>query len=140
MFRTSSCPSSGATTTAVAASGLPSESGAIAVLLVVVGPTGPTTTNNTAIPPLSDGCVEGRRGCHLHNTQQTQERNNIHAVGGIRTGDPRNRAAVDLRLRPHGYRDRRRPYYSAQQRNQCTRLYVRTGCCSETRRLTPRSK
>jgi hypothetical protein len=42
MFRASSCPSSGATTTAVVASGLPSELGdsSIAVLLVVVGPAG----------------------------------------------------------------------------------------------------
>jgi hypothetical protein len=70
MFRASSCPSSGATTTEVAGSGLPSELGdssavgcgradrpdrrslMIAVLLVVVVPTGPTTTNSTAITKL----------------------------------------------------------------------------------------
>ena len=55
MFRASSCPSSGATTTAVAASGLPLELG-VAVLLVVVGPAGRpaglTTTNSTAITKL----------------------------------------------------------------------------------------
>ena len=38
MFRASSCPSSGATTTAVAASGFYRCSVVIAVLLVVVGP------------------------------------------------------------------------------------------------------
>jgi len=50
MFRASSCPSSGATA-AVAASGLP-RSLVIAVLLVVVGPAGATTTNRTAITKL----------------------------------------------------------------------------------------
>jgi len=32
---------------------------------------------------------------------------NTHALRGIRIRDPSNRAAVDLRLRPHGHRDRR---------------------------------
>jgi hypothetical protein len=32
---------------------------------------------------------------------------NIHALSGIRTHDPRNQAAADLRLRPRGYWDRR---------------------------------
>ena len=45
------------------------------------------------------------RGHYLHNTQQTQE-NNIHALRGIRTRDLSNVAAADLRLRPHGHRDR----------------------------------
>jgi hypothetical protein len=51
MFRASSCPSSGVTTTAVSASGLP-RSVVIAVLLVVVRPVGPTTNNSTAITKL----------------------------------------------------------------------------------------
>ena len=34
-------------------------------------------------------------------TQQTQE-TSIYALSGIRTRDPSNRAAADLRLRPHG--------------------------------------
>jgi hypothetical protein len=38
MFRASSCPSSGATTTAVAASGLPSELGDSTATAVVVAP------------------------------------------------------------------------------------------------------
>jgi hypothetical protein len=51
MFRTFTCPSSGATTTAVAASGLPSELGGSSA----VGrgrAAGPTTTNSTAITKL----------------------------------------------------------------------------------------
>jgi hypothetical protein len=39
-----------------------------------------------------------------HNTE-TQE-TNIHALSGIRTRDPSNQAAADLRLRPRGYRGR----------------------------------
>ena len=38
---------------------------------------------------------------HTHNIQQTQE-TNIHALSGIRTCDPSNQAALDLRLRRHG--------------------------------------
>jgi len=51
MFRTPLCPSSGATTTAVAASGLPSElGGSSGVGRGRVGrPAGPTTTNTTAV-------------------------------------------------------------------------------------------
>jgi len=45
------------------------------------------------------------RGRYLHNTQQTKQ-TNIHALSGIRTRDPNNRAAEDLRLRPHSHRDR----------------------------------
>jgi hypothetical protein len=44
IFRAFSCPSSGATSTAVAVM----IAVVIAVMLVVVGPTGPTTTNSTA--------------------------------------------------------------------------------------------
>jgi hypothetical protein len=55
MFRASSCPSSGATTTAVAASGLPL-SLVIAVLLVVVGPARPQPT--ALLSPSSDGKPE----------------------------------------------------------------------------------
>jgi len=36
-------------------------------------------------------------------TTHSEHETNIHAPGGIRTGDPSNRAA-DLRLRPHGHR------------------------------------
>jgi hypothetical protein len=53
MFRASSCPTSGVTTTAVAASGLPSElGGSSAVDLGRADTTGPTTTNSTAITKL----------------------------------------------------------------------------------------
>ena len=45
------------------------------------------------------------RGRSLHNVHQTQE-TNIHALSGFRTRDPSNRAAADLRFRPHGHRDR----------------------------------
>jgi len=50
MFWPSSCPSSGATTTAVAASGLLSELGDSSA--VGRGRAGPTTTNSTAITKL----------------------------------------------------------------------------------------
>jgi hypothetical protein len=39
-----------------------------------------------------------------HNVQ-TQD-TNIHALSGIRSRDPSNQAAADLRLRPCGHRDR----------------------------------
>jgi len=42
-----------------------------------------------------------RRGRYLYNTHQTQT-TNIHALSGIRTCNPSNRVATDLRLRPHG--------------------------------------
>jgi hypothetical protein len=41
-------------------------------------------------------------GQHNIETQET----NIHALTGIRTRDPSNQAAADLRLRPRGYRGR----------------------------------
>jgi hypothetical protein len=41
-------------------------------------------------------------GQHNTETQGT----NIHALSGIRTRDPSNQAAADLRLRPRGYRGR----------------------------------
>ena len=45
-----------------------------------------------------------RRGCYLHNTQQTQEIN-VHALSGIRTRDLRNQANADIHLTLHGHRD-----------------------------------
>jgi hypothetical protein len=42
-------------------------------------------------------------GQHNIETQETD----IHALSGIRTRDPSNQAAEDLRLRPRGYRVRR---------------------------------
>ena len=69
---------------------------------------------------------------HITLTQQT----NIRAPGGIRTHDRSRRAAVDLRLRPRGYWDRRLFYtkgqvfpfirfvcYSQPQRYVCLRRY-----------------
>jgi hypothetical protein len=41
------------------------------------------------------------------NTKQSQQ-TGIHGTGGIRTHNPRKRAAADPRLRPHGHWDR--PY------------------------------
>jgi hypothetical protein len=56
MFPASSCPSSGATTTAVAASGLPSELGDSNAVgrgrASTTGCTDPTTNNSTAITKL----------------------------------------------------------------------------------------
>jgi hypothetical protein len=41
-------------------------------------------------------------GQHNIETQET----NIHALSGIRTRDPSNQAAADLRINPRGYRGR----------------------------------
>jgi len=57
MFRPSSCPSSGATTIAVPAAGLPSELGDSSVVGRGGAGTGPTTTN-TLLSPSSDGKPE----------------------------------------------------------------------------------
>jgi len=54
--------------------------------------------------PLSEWPVR-RRYRYPHNTQQTQEKN-FHAFSEMRTHDPRSNGAADLRLRPHGHRDR----------------------------------
>jgi hypothetical protein len=43
------------------------------------------------------------------NTQHSQE-TDIHAPGGIRTRNPSQRAAADLRLRPSGHWDRQTNY------------------------------
>jgi hypothetical protein len=45
------------------------------------------------------------------NTQHSQE-TDIHALGGIRTHNPSNRAAVDPRLRPRDHWDRLLPIAS----------------------------
>ena len=67
----------------------------------------PHTIRHTRTPgrtPLNEWSAR-RRGRYLHNTQQTHE-TNIHAPSGIQTRDPSKRTAADLRLRPHGHRDR----------------------------------
>ena len=46
-----------------------------------------------------------RRGRYIYNTQQTHK-TNIYAASGIRTRYLRYKAAADLRLKPHGHRDR----------------------------------
>ena len=46
-----------------------------------------------------------RSGRYLHNTQPRQE-THIHALSGIRTGNPSNQSLSDLRFRQHGYQDR----------------------------------
>jgi hypothetical protein len=46
-------------------------------------------------------CPALRRGHCLYHTEQTQQ-SNIHVLSGIRTHVSGNRAAEDLRLRPHG--------------------------------------
>jgi hypothetical protein len=64
-----------------------------------------TDTHTLGRTPLNEWSAR-RRGRYLHNTKQTQE-TNIHDFSGIRTRDPSNQAASDLRLRPQGHRDRR---------------------------------
>jgi hypothetical protein len=49
-----------------------------------------------------------RRGLYLHRTTQHINTTNIHVPSGIRTRDPSNQAAADLRLRPRGYWDRQK--------------------------------
>jgi len=46
-----------------------------------------------------------RRGRYLHNTQQTKDMNE-YALSWIRNCSSRNQATADLRLKPHGQRDR----------------------------------
>jgi len=46
-----------------------------------------------------------QRPLYQQDKQQTQEMN-IRAVSGARTRDSSNIAAADLRITPHGYRDR----------------------------------
>jgi hypothetical protein len=53
-------------------------------------------------------------GQHNIETQET----NIHAISGIRTRDPSNQAAADLRLRPRGYRGRLPVHYALIFNNQ----------------------
>jgi hypothetical protein len=72
--------------------------------LVVEASTLQTIRHTLGRTPLNE-CSARRRGRYLHNTQQTQE-TNIHALSGIRTRDPSNRAAADIRLRKHGHRNR----------------------------------
>ena len=62
-----------------------------------------THTNTPARTALNEGSAR-RRGRYLHNKQQTQE-TNIPSISGSRNRDPSNRAAADLRPRPHGHRD-----------------------------------
>jgi hypothetical protein len=60
----------------------------------------------------SDQTVTETSTCAGQHNIETQE-TNIHALSGIRTRDPSNQAAVDLRLRPRGYRGRHRFDYTA---------------------------
>ena len=58
-----------------------------------------THTPNTT--PLYE-CSDRFRGRYLHNTQPTQQKN-IHALSGIWTRDPSNKAAEHLLFRPHSH-------------------------------------
>ena len=62
-----------------------------------------TQTHTSSRTPLNEWSAR-HRGRYIHNTQQTRE-TNIQSHRGIRTRDTTNRAASDLRLRPHGHRD-----------------------------------
>jgi hypothetical protein len=53
----------------------------------------------------SDQSVSETSTCTGQHNTETQE-TNIHALSGIRTCDPSNQAAADLRLRPRDYRGR----------------------------------
>ena len=48
-----------------------------------------------------NGLSDHHTGRYPQNTRQARE-TNIHALSGIRNRDPSNRAAADLRVRPHG--------------------------------------
>jgi hypothetical protein len=54
--------------------------------------------------PLDEGSAR-RRDLYLTTHKHSQE-TNIHARGGLRTHDPSNRSAADVRLRPRGHWDR----------------------------------
>jgi len=44
--------------------------------------------------------------CLQHLGSHNAEETNIHELSRIRTPNPSNQAFTDLRLRPHGHRDR----------------------------------
>jgi hypothetical protein len=54
--------------------------------------------------PLDEGSAH-RRGFYLYNKQHSQE-TNLHAPGGLRTRNPSNLTATDVRLTPLGHRNR----------------------------------
>jgi len=66
-------------------------------------------THKHRTAPLDEGSAS-RRNRYPYNTQHTQQ-TNVSALRRIRTSDPSNRAAVDLRLRRHGQRDRHKSHY-----------------------------
>jgi hypothetical protein len=69
-----------------------------------------------------------RRRLYLHNTQQTQK-NNIHALIGVQTRDPRNETAANIQRRSHS-RQFRRSYIAFCHHIECrylldTNIYIR---------------
>ena len=60
-----------------------------------------TETHN--IQPCSSGRVISSTQRHLPDSTQHSLETDIHATSGIRTRNPRKRAAADPRLRPRGY-------------------------------------
>ena len=63
-----------------------------------------------------NGRSASRRGRYLERAQQTHGMK-VCALSGIRIHDPNNQAAVYLRLRPHGLRDRPLGWHSASTPN-----------------------
>jgi hypothetical protein len=77
--------------------------------------------------PLSEWPV--RRRCRYpHNTQQTQEKS-FHAFSKMRTHDPRSHGTADLRLRPHGHRDRLCGGLETVSQVSAN-MYTREPCCA----------
>lgn len=70
---------------------------------------------HTAGKALLKAGSDRRSGRYVQNTKQTQE-TNIHAFCRVRTHYPNYRAAADLRLGPHGHRNR--PVLCNMTRNQ----------------------
>jgi len=70
---------------------------------LVLDVAGSSAVRHTASSTLLKEWLDLGRGANY--TKQTQE-TSIHICSGIRTRDPSNRAPADLRLRPHGYRNR----------------------------------
>ena len=62
-----------------------------------------TDTHRAGRTPLNNWSAR-RGGRYLHNTKQTQGKN-IHGLSGLRTRDPLNQAAIDLRITAQGQRD-----------------------------------
>jgi hypothetical protein len=73
--------------------------------LIVDVPRSHTVRNNTFCRTTLDEWSARHRGSYVHSTQQARETTNNHALSGIRSLNPNNGPASDLRPRPCGHQD-----------------------------------